>query len=94
VSPVFLAPLPEDHILRNTPLEGAFVRLWPLVSHDVTDSPEKVAAIRQRREAGERKATPWKQVRGWPVGKVCYNQLGSVWTENVEWTFDEPKRFK
>ena len=83
--------LPVEHPLRNQPLQGAYCRYNLLVSHEVTDTPEKIADLIERRKNGERKWGSWKQVDSWKISKNCYNDLGPVWTDYAEWTFDNPK---
>lgn len=89
-SPRLLSSLPADHPDRSRLLEGAWKRSSIPLPIDVVDDEVKRGLIRDRRAAGERQWTPWKRVAGWPVGKVSYNQLGSVWVEDSEWTFDYP----
>lgn len=87
-----LADLPQEHPLRNCPLEGAYHRWSIPVPFDITDSLEVVAAIKERQAAGERKFNFWKQVQSWKISKRCYNDLGEVWTDSDEWTFDNPRK--
>ena len=83
-----LHTLPVDHPLRNQPLQNAYCRYNLLVTHEVTDSPEKIAAITEKRKNGERKWGSWKKVDGWKISKNTYNDLGPVWTDHSEWTYD------
>jgi hypothetical protein len=86
--------LPEDHELRNCPVNHAWVRFSFIPSINVTDTEEQRIPIRESIAKGERVWSPWKKVRDWKISRLTYNQLGLAWTANHEWTFDNPKNGK
>lgn len=86
-----LHTLPSNDIRRHRPLEGAWLRRSIIVPIDVTDSEEKRVELRAQQAAGERKWLPWKQVIKWKIASATFNDLGTVWTDDTEWTFDNPK---
>lgn len=85
-----LGELPHEHPLRNQPLRGSYNRRNLLVSHQVTDPEEKIQKLIERRKAGERKWSGWNKMGNWNISKKTYNDLGPVWTDHAEWTFDDP----
>jgi hypothetical protein len=92
---ILLHTLPHDHSLRAQPLEGAYVRGQILIPLEVTDTDAERADKLARRARGERTPTPWKRVTSWRhLSRKCYNDLGAVWTEHHEWTFDKPTKKK
>lgn len=41
----------------------------------------------------ERKWTPWKQVAPqFPIAKKTLSQLGQVWTQDTEWSREDPRK--
>lgn len=85
-----LSELPPEHPLRSRPLLGAWNRRNLLVSHQVTDPPDKIEKLIARRNNGERKWGGWNQVAKWRLSTKCYNDLMPIWTDHAEWTFDDP----
>lgn len=86
-----LHTLEKDDIRLHRKLEGARVRIVFPIPVDVTMTPEQRATVRLRQEIGETVNTPWKVVKGWKISSLTYSDLGPVWKDNREWTFDQPQ---